>query len=326
MGFSDLPPIERVEVYLDTAFRKARLNARKHVLADHEKSVLNREKSLALIKIDTVRSHITSSFQKIIAAYPNFDNLTEFYTQLLHLTLDYNTLKKSLGSFKWVVDQTHSFSKEFARKIKRTSDAQKAAQLLKQYYGRVSSVLKQIKKELVYLNSAREVLRTFPSLKQDTFTVAIAGFPNVGKSTLLSQITPAKPQIHSYAFTTKGLNQGYAKKNGLDIQFIDTPGTLNRLEKMNTVEKIAYLALRYAADYVVYVFDITQASYPLADQQKLFKQLKKSAKPIVCYLSKTDLLSDAQIEGFESLFSQKKILLFTDRDALIDYLWNNYSL
>lgn len=326
MGFSDLPPIETVDTYMDTAFRKARLNARQHVLGEHEKSALNREKTLALIKIDTVNSYISSSFQKIIAAYPNFDNLSEFYTQLVELTLDFRALKKSLGSFNWVVEQTRSFSKEFARKIKRTGDPQKAAQLLKQYYGRVSSILKQIKPELAFVNKARDVLRTFPSLKQDVFTVAIAGFPNVGKSTLLSKITPAKPQINSYAFTTKGLNQGYAKRNGLQIQFVDTPGTLNRLEKMNTVEKIAYLALRYAADYVVYVFDITESSYPLSDQQKLFKQLKKSGKPIVCYLSKTDILSDAQIEGFESLFAEKKISLFTDKEELMNYLWDNYTL
>ena len=326
MGFSDLPPIERIETYMDAAFRKARLNSRQHVLADHEKPPLNREKTLALIKIETVNSYISSSFQKIITAYPNFDNLSEFYTQLLKLTMNYNALKKSLGALNWAVEQTHSFSKEFGRKIKRTGDAERASQLLKQYYGRVSSVLKQIRSELTYLNTARDILRTFPSLKQDTFTVAIAGFPNVGKSTLLSKITPAKPQINSYAFTTKGLNQGYAKRNGLDIQFIDTPGTLNRLEKMNTVERVAYLALRYAADYVVYIFDITESSYPLSDQQKLFKQLKQSGKPIVCYLAKTDLLSDVQIDGFESLFSEKKISLFTDKEDLMNYLWDNYSL
>lgn len=138
-------------------------------------------------------------------------------------------------------------------------------------------------------------------------TVAIAGFPNVGKTTLLSKITSSTPEINSYAFTTKGLNLGYAKMKNLKIQFIDTPGTLNRLNKMNSIEKQAHLAMKYVTDIIIYIFDLTE-SYPLADQEKLFKRIKEYDLPEIIYLSKTDLLDKDTIGSFKKKHPKTKII------------------
>jgi nucleolar GTP-binding protein len=319
MGFSDLPPIEHRSTYLDNAFKKARLKAREHSLAEVNKSQIQREKTLAIVKITSIRDYLVQSFDKIISAYPNFDNLTEFYTQLLKLTVDYHQLKKSLGALSWVNSKIISLSTDSIRRIKRGSSVETIGGYLKQYYGRISSILKQIDEELVNLHNARHIMRDFPSVK-DEFTVAIAGFPNVGKSTLLSQLTPARPEINSYAFTTKKLNQGYIKDEAYTIQCIDTPGTLNRPERMNIIEKIAYLAMKYLANYIVYIFDLTEDAYSLRDQLKLLETIKRYNKPIVCYLSKTDLISSEQIDGFKEIFSRKKIPLFIEESELKDYL------
>jgi len=321
MGFGDLPPIEKTEIYLDAAFKKARTNAREHTLSEHEKSPLNRTKTLALIKVNTVNDHLIGKMENIIAKYPNFDNLNEFYTQLLKHSLNYKQLKKSLGGINWLKDQIKKFSRDFAQKIKRSIDANAIDGLTKQYYGRIASLFKQVKKDLTFLHFARQALREFPSVKEDLFTVCITGFPNVGKSTLLTKITTAKPEINSYAFTTKKLNLGYRKTQGTKIQFIDTPGTLNRPEQMNPVEKQAYLAVRYLADLVLFVYDLTEMSgYTLKDQQKLFKTIKTSGKPLICYLSKTDILDDLTIENFERTFEGKKIPLATTQEELLDML------
>jgi nucleolar GTP-binding protein len=141
----------------------------------------------------------------------------------------------------------------------------------------------------------------FPVIKTDLFSVCIAGFPNVGKTTLLSKLTVSKPDIQAYAFTTKQLNLGYAEMQGQKIQFIDTPGTLARPEKMNNIEKQAYLAIKYVADLVLYIFDITEP-YPLEDQKKLLENLKEFRKPIILYLSKTDILEQDLINKFRQDF------------------------
>ncbi len=326
MGFSDLPTIQRAQEYLDISFQRARTNARNHTLADKEKSVLNREKSLALIKVTTIGDYLTSKFDQLIAKYPDFDSLSEFYVQLINLTLSYSDLKKSLGAIQWFSRRVHTMTKQFSRQIKTSSSPQDVGAHLRSYYGRVSSLLKQIDASLSYLHQARQTMRTYPRIK-DEFSVALAGFPNVGKSTLLARLTEAKPDIQNYAFTTKTLNVGYRDIHAISFQLIDTPGTLAREEKMNDVELQASLAIKYCAQCIVYVFDITeQCGYTIAEQLKLFKQLKKFGKPMVAFLSKQDLLTPGDVDSFrENHFSGKVIPLVTQDSDIDTFLLRVYK-
>ncbi len=57
--------------------------------------------------------------------------------------------------------------------------------------------------------------------------VGLVGFPSVGKSTLLSVATSAKPKIAAYHFTTLSPNLGMVKlDNGLDFVIADLPGLI----------------------------------------------------------------------------------------------------
>ena len=143
-------------------------------------------------------------------------------------------------------------------------------------------------------------MRNYPAIKTGTKTIAIAGFPNVGKTTLLMKLTGSKPDIQPYAFTTKGINVGYIKGKE-KLQLLDTPGTLNRFDTMNNIEKVAFLALKLLAEKIIYVFDITEP-YPLEQQIKLYKEIKKMKKPVIIYLSKTDILEKGQISEFKKKY------------------------
>jgi nucleolar GTP-binding protein len=211
------------------------------------------------------------------------------------------------------------FTSQYVRKVQGSRSVQDISNHKKAYLGRISSIMKQLKEDLKYLEHARVVFYDYPSIKANIFTVAIAGFPNVGKSTLLSKITPAKPEIANYSFTTTKLNVGYAELGHEKAQIIDTPGALSRLEKMNAVEQQAYLAMRYVANLIVFVFDLTSDEYSLDMQEDLLKQIESHNKPILYYLSKTDLLKQEQIDKFITRYKNHGDII-TSKEELVKVL------
>ncbi len=309
MNFQHIPPLEKPKEMMDAAFGAGRLKVagiKKGKAKRMEFDKLQKEK--VITRIRAVRSVLVKRLRETVKSFPSMNELTEFYTELSKCFLDIGMMRKCLGGVSWAAKRVELLSRSYIEKAKRNRDNTKWAGLQKGYLGRVASTLKQIKEELAYLEECRKVLRKFPRVKNE-FTACIAGFPNVGKSTLLKKLSGTKPEIASYAFTTKRLNVAYIKTPYGKIQLVDTPGTLNRFDKMNDIERQAHLALKHLASVIVYVYDLTEP-FPLKDQEKFFKQVKKMDKPLLIYVSKQDLIPE-QVEGFcaerEAVFSPKDI-------------------
>lgn len=307
MKLEGLGKIEDPDFYLDLAFKKAAKTA-SEVRSRVKGERLKKSKQIELKRIDVIKKELIESLDRIIKSYPSFDNLHIFYQDAINLYFSLNDLKRSLGALNWCAKRIREMHRLYTQKIKRCKEFRMINRIRRSFSGRISSLVKQVGKDLSYLEQCRKLMKGLPDIKTRLYTVAIAGFPNVGKSTLLSRLSKSKPEIQSYPFTTRKLNLGYLIQQHKKIQLIDTPGTLDRFQKMNIIEKMAALSIKYVADMILYVFDLTEASYPMQSQIKLYSRLKKEyRKPILIYLSKTDMFGkEARADAIEEFRSSKR--------------------
>ncbi len=253
-----------------------------------------------LQKIQLVQYALSSSLEKILRAFPYEEGLPVFYRKLLKLTLDAAQFRKSLAAVNWARNAVNKLSAESKTRMQKEQRAAEKKKRLLEFYGRVSSIMKQISPQLQFLEKARLIFRQYPDIKE-MFTVCIYGFPNVGKTTLLNALTGSRAKVAEYAFTTTGINAGYI---GKDIQVLDVPGTLARKEKMNVIELQAELVLEELADVIIYVFDLSGYSgFPAERQRELYQKVQEEAgrrgKKALVYVAKKDLTEKAALKAFD---------------------------
>ncbi len=297
MNFEKIPPVDNGKTLLDLAFRRAREHlSEKKISGDHFAKMHKFE----TIKIDTIKDILCSRLIKTTQNFPQTQELPPFYQKLLTITLDFAAFKKSLASMQWAIQKIRAFQRLYNSKIQRESNPQRIKALSNEYYGRISSVLKQINPQLLYLEYSRKMMRTYPDIKE-MFTLCIYGFPNVGKTTLLNHLAHTKAEVAAYAFTTKSINAGYITLNEQKIQCLDVPGILARDEKLNPIERQAELVLDELANIIIYIFDLSEYSgYSIKKQEQLYQKLKREQKhKIILYLSKIDLTDPDIIAQFK---------------------------
>ncbi|MDO8642047.1 MAG: GTPase [Candidatus Woesearchaeota archaeon] len=319
MNMQELLKVETADTYLDHAFHAATERAGIMRTKKDEKTRmdnLQKSRTIEKIKVKTVTANLTRALHKILSSFPNFSELPRFYQELVRLRLDFHEFKHSLGAVQWMHDKANELQRDYSNKIDAARTIADINNHRRAFYGRIASFLKQVDPQFKLLDDMRKILKEFPTIKTSMPTACLFGFPNVGKSTLLAKLTTAKPEIKAYPFTTKNINTGYLKEPGIKIQIIDAPGTLDRFEKMNDIEKQAYLAVKHCADLVVYVFDPTD-EVPEEDQLKLLETVKKYCKEIVVYISKTDIADKKVVDKTIAAVKKEKIKeLFTDIEEL----------
>jgi nucleolar GTP-binding protein len=186
------------------------------------------------------------------------------------------------------------------------------------FYGRASSIIAQVANNLEFLNSARNTLKKLPKIDPEVTTIVVAGYPNVGKSLLVKQISSAKPAVAKYPFTTKQLNIGHIIIGNEKIQIIDTPGILDRSpEKRNKIERQAIMALRYLANLIVFILDPSEhCGYTIDEQKRLLAEISELFSDVKI------LEIENKVDLFKSTTDRLKISAIDDQgqDKLLEHI------
>ena len=133
--------------------------------------------------------------------------------------------------------------------------------------------------------------------------VGLVGFPNAGKSTLLSRITAAKPKIADYAFTTLTPQLGIVEyRDGKSFCIADLPGII---EGASEGKGLGHRFLRHIERNSILLF-LVPADSP--DHKKEFEILRNELeqynpemlqKDFVIAISKSDMLDDELKDAIE---------------------------
>ncbi|MEK6984821.1 MAG: GTPase [Candidatus Thermoplasmatota archaeon] len=287
----NVPTIRSAKEILDQAF----LKANKMEVPDPDKYHRVRKTEEAQMK--HIADTCADTLQRYVKSFPNLSRAVPYEVEVLDILVGIDPLKKALGHVDWTQEKIRELYSEISSAMRRERHIEGLKMQKRRFSGRAGSLMDKVDKALKFLAQARDAVRPLPTIHPGYPTVVIAGFPNVGKSSLLSRWTRATPEIASYAFTTKQANVGHftvEDKNGKHmVQVVDTPGLLDRPDaERNPVERHAVAALRHTADAALFLIDMSETSgYTIAEQEKLLEQVQAemSGIPMIIAETKADL-------------------------------------
>lgn len=302
--------LEDPDKLIDTAFSQAR---KAGSLYPKQKLPFYTIKGKEIAKIDKSGNYLEKALMTVVHDFPSIDNLDPFYRDLVKSVIDTDKTLQALSKISSVGKIIKKQRIQYIVRLKEMrfekGGNKNAKQISNAFFGRIASLIKSLREPIKIYNDAAKKMRELPSIKTSEESIIFAGFPNVGKSTLLKKITGSKVKVAAYPFTTKGLNVGYIEKKHIQIQVIDTPGLLDRpLHERNNIEMKAINAMQYLDGTILFVVDPTD---DLDCQRGLFDELKKlfTRQKFIIVINKSDIATQEQIKNAEQKFKgMKKIL------------------
>ncbi|MHA2028146.1 MAG: GTPase, partial [Candidatus Kariarchaeaceae archaeon] len=200
-----------------------------------------------------------------------------------------------------VVVTIRDLEEEIKDQILDSNSKDEVKRLRKISFARFASIIKRVKSSLSIISFASKKLKLLPGFNPYNPTVVLCGFPNTGKSSFIRLTSTGKPEVANYPFTTKKIIFGHRKLGFITIQFVDTPGLLDRpIQERNVIELQALAVFKHLADYLIYLFDVSDfATAPIDEQINLFDEIKTfyPSAEFIPTLSKSDLLTEEKVKN-----------------------------
>lgn len=147
--------------------------------------------------------------------------------------------------------------------------------------------------------------------------VGLVGFPNAGKSTLISRISAARPKIADYPFTTLEPNLGVVSVGDETFVVADIPGLIEGAHLGHGLG-VQFLKHIERTRLLVHLVDVSETSGrdPVEDFRVVMEELESFSadlvlKPMFLVASKVDVAQDrARVSGLRGLAKAKNLPFF----------------
>ena len=294
MIFEDLPTTPTSEELIDKAFSRA-------ARAGRAKGGLEAQQSM----LQTAANIVSDNLENVVTAWPDFEyDVHPFYEELAAAILEppasgagedaetgVDALRQSLSEVMWASRKAREIHEEYQPRLRKT-DVDTARKHRKQAFARIADIVEQVDDDLRFINDARNALRDLPEIDPAEPTIVVAGYPNVGKSSFVNDVTSARGETASYPFTTKGIGVGHFEHDHIRYQLVDTPGLLDRPPaERNEIESQAVSAIEHLADCMLVMVDPSgECGYPLESQLELRDSIvaQFAEVPVITVANKVD--------------------------------------
>ncbi len=302
----------------------------------HSRSVkISMKSSLRLARVERTRIREITRLQEftksvkiklkaVVDDFPTIDKLHPFYHELTEILVGIDKLKQSLGAVHNCIPPIDEITNKHLEALRLAQDHRQMKKTRRAAKGRISSILRATAKNVDFVIDAKRKMSNLPGIAPNSPTIVCAGFPNVGKSTLVRAVSSAEPEIAYYPFTTKSVIVGHLKIDEQNVQIVDTPGILDRpMSKRNEIERQAIAALKYLAHVIIFLIDPSEAcGWTLGDQINLYNEVRRTfvMNPLFVAFNKIDITPANQLEAARKLMPDVYEIVATDGTGVEEML------
>jgi hypothetical protein len=207
------------------------------------------------------------------------------------------------------------------------------------HIGRLKAKMARLKDEAEIRRSKGPKTAGYAVRKSGNATVAIVGFPSVGKSTLLNKITNAQSAVAAYKFTTLTCVPGLMEYKGAKIQILDLPGLIKDASKGKGRGREVLSVVR-SADLILLMIDVFETNIQVLVEELKTANLRLNQRPadiviakktrggiIVNFTTKQSTLDEDLVVEMMNEYGHTNADIVIrediDEDQLIDYISGN---
>jgi nucleolar GTP-binding protein len=175
---------------------------------------ISRIRKFYMRKIKFMNESVNEKLSGIVDGFPKLSDIHPFYADLMNVLYDKDHYKLALGHINKAKNIVDKIATDYVRLLKYADSLYRCKALKKAALGRMCTLIKKLKSSLNYLEEVRKHLSRLPQIDTNAKTLIVTGYPNVGKSSFMNNVTNANVDVQDYAFTTQSLYVGHTDFEG----------------------------------------------------------------------------------------------------------------